>query len=414
MHSTNSALVIVRGLESIKFATCVFFPSFCNGYFYRMHKTIGLFLILAFISCKKVDEPPLTDDEVLAAYLNLPANPFNYANPPLPAHLLQSQSLNIDNTPAHNPVTDDGATLGRVLFYDKNLSKNGTIACASCHKQEFAFEDPNSFSEGFEGFFTKRHSMSIINAKYYAEGKFFWDERAATLEDQVLMPIQDSVEMGLTLTELVARIKSRPFYSILFKRAFNSEEITTEKTALALAQFVRSVVSYRTKYDAARAMVSSQFVPFPSFTEEENRGKQLFMVGEDGMRCLVCHGGETFSSPGIRNNGLEAVSVDLGVGGITQNSYDMGMFKTPSLRSILLRPPYMHDGRFATIEAVVEHYNSGLQPHPNLDHDLTDQATGLPKKFNLSAADKQALVAFLATLTDTELATDEKYSNPFK
>jgi len=379
-----------------------------------MRKLVFLLAAIALFSCKKEVEPTASDNEIIAKYLDLPSSPYNYANLPLPAHLLESQSINIDNTPATNPVTDDGATLGRVLFFDKNLSKNGTVACATCHKQDHGFADPKVFSEGFEGAFTSRHSMGLINAKYYSSARFFWDERAATLEEQVLKPIEDSIEMGLTLAEMKARMASKEFYPILFKRAFGSEEISTEKASLALAQYVRSIVSYRTKYDEARAKAPSQFGYFSDFSEEENRGKDLYGIGPDGMRCLACHGGETFTSSGIRNNGLEEVSVDLGAGGVTGSSADIGEFKAPSMRSIMLRAPYMHDGRFATIEEVIEHYNSGLKAHPNLDHDLVNQATGQPKKFNLSDYDKLALKLFLMTLTDSALVTDPKYSDPFK
>ena len=158
--------------------------------------------------------------------------------------MLISQLLNVDNTPAHNPVTDHGATLGRVLFYEKGLSKNNTISCASCHKQEKAFSDDAIFSEGWEGHETGRHSMGIINGKYYYSGKFFWDERVASLEQQTLMPIQDSVEMGLTLNEMEERLKGLPYYKPLFTSAFGNDEITSEKAAMAMTQFIRSIVSY--------------------------------------------------------------------------------------------------------------------------------------------------------------------------
>jgi cytochrome c peroxidase len=161
-------------------------------------------------------------------------------------------------------------------------------------------------------------------------------------------------------------------------------------------------------------MVQSQFVPFPNFTEQENRGKQLFMIGESGLRCVVCHGGESFTSPGIRNNGLDVTYADAGVGGVTGNANEVALFKAPSLRSILLRPPYMHDGRFATIEEVIDHYSTGIQAHPNLDMELRDFQTGLPKRFDLTEADKEALIAFMATLTDSALVTDPKFSDPFK
>jgi cytochrome c peroxidase len=373
-----------------------------------------LFAVIALISCKKADEPPLTDDKILAESLNLPVQPYNYASPPLPAHLLQSQSLNIINTPANNPITDWGATLGRVLFYDKKLSKNGTVACESCHKQDHGFGDSEQFSEGFEGGRTKRHSMGIINSKYYYEGKFFWDERAASLEDQVLMPFQDSIEMGMTLPEVLDRINNQPFYPILFSRAYGTTEINTDKVAKALAQYVRSIVSYRSKYDEGRALAPTKNAWFSNFSALEMRGKDLFMEEGNGLNCEACHGGESFSSPGIRNNGLDAATTDPGVGGITGLAYDDAMFKAPSLRGITQRSRFMHDGRFASIQEVIEHYNSGVKAHPNLDFILKDPVSGLPIQRDLSEYDKQALVAFLETLADHALTTDPKYSDPFK
>ena len=374
-------------------------------------KILGLIFTFIFVSCKKPDEPRSGLDPV-KEYLNLPASPFNYANQNLPAYMAGTELSSFDNTPAHNPITNHGATLGRVLFYEKALSKSNTIACASCHKQEQGFSDNIALSEGWEGHKTKRHSMALVNAKYYRTGKFFWDERAATLEEQVLMPIQDSVEMGLTLTEMETRLNNLPYYKPLFYNAFGSDEITTEKAALALAQFVRSIVSYQTKYDEGRAQVSTLFEPFPNFTEGENKGKQLFNGFNDVM-CVSCHGTEALVADEGRNNGLDLSTTDLGIGGISGNPSEVSEFKTPSLKNIMLTAPYMHDGRFATIEEVLEHYNSGIENHPTLDPELKNLITGLPRPMNMTAKDKQALIAFLHTLTDSVLVKDQKFSNPF-
>lgn len=375
---------------------------------------IASLIFILTLACKPDVEVPI-EEVVLSRYLKLPSTPYNYANPPLPAHLQNSQTINIDNTPAFNPVTDWGATLGRVLFYDKNLSVNRTISCASCHKQEHGFDDPKQFSEGFAGGFTHRHSMGLINARWYANGHFFWDERALTLEDQVLMPIQDTIEMGLTLAQMQARLKEQEYYPILFKRAFGDEEITQEKAALALAQFVRSIVSYRSKYDEGRPLVNSERDDFPNFTESENRGKFLFLEeGNGGMKCAACHGGESFTGSGLRNNGLDATTTDPGGGAVTGNPNQDATFKAPSLKDIAHKAPYMHDGRFVTLREVIDHYASNVQPHPNLDQTLKDFNTGQPIRMELSEVDKQALLDFLLTLSDTALHTDEKYSNPFK
>lgn len=342
---------------------------------------------------------------------DLPATPFNYARPELPFFYLLPNVANLDNTPSQNPVTDEGATLGRVLFHDKALSRNRSVACASCHRAETGFADPAALSKGFDGAQTGRHSMGITNARYYRSGRFFWDERAQSLEAQVLMPIQDAVEMGLTLDELAARVQAEAYYPPLFRAAFGDDVVTVDRISRALAQFVRGMVSYRSRYDEGRALASSNNQPFPNFTAEENLGKQLYF---DGGRtgCNNCHGGDAFIAPGARNNGLDATTTDAGVGAITGQGRDAGRFKVPSLRNVGLRAPYMHDGRFATIEEVVEHYNSGVKDHPNLDNPL--RRNGQPRRLDFSDVEKRAMVAFLHTLSDEVMARDPKFSDPFQ
>ncbi len=381
--------------------------------------TAGSFTIIA---CNKnsddVGDPvvPVVIDPV-AEVLNLPATPFNYSNQPMPAYLTSPNIAGQLNTPATNPVTDNGATLGRVLFYDKNLSLNNTISCASCHKQASGFSNPVAKSAGFNGGLTGRNSMSIIDAAYYPNGRFFWDQRAATLEDQVLMPIQDLVEMGMTLPQLETKLKGLKYYPVLFARAFNGDStVTTGKIAAALSQFVRSIVSYRSKYDAGRGAFPAAPAPAPNaifanFTAQENRGKEIFLSPQNA--CAACHGSETFTPPQERNNGLDLVTVDRGFGAVTNRPQDEATFKVTTLRNVELTAPYMHDGRFATLEEVVEHYSSGVKNHPNLSNPLR-LPNGNPRNLNLSVADKQALVAFLKTLTDNTIATEVKYSNPFK
>ncbi len=360
------------------------------------------------------------------ALLNLPEVPYDYTSIELPDHLTtnfligasQSAAIDNDNTPADNPVTNEGATLGRVLFYDISLSKNGSISCASCHKQDKGFSDDARLSLGFEGGTTRRHSMSLINAAWYDRGRFFWDERAATLEEQVLEPFQDPVEMGLTLEELINIVASKSYYPPLFESAFGSTEITDDKIAKALAQFVRSIISVNSKYDVARAEANRQIDDFPQFTLSENNGKRLFFLPTEqgGGGCVGCHFTEAFINPdnGTTNNGLDAESTDdLGVFEVFGQPVFLGTFKVPSLKSIALTAPYMHDGRFATLEEVVEHYNSGVQNHPNLAGALRDINTGQPKRLNFTEQEKADLVNFLETLTDEQISIDEKFSNPF-
>lgn len=370
----------------------------------------ALFVLLLAQSCKKDETIVNGEDDALAA-LNLPSQAFNYAMPGLPAFYSMQPTVGADNTPAANPVTNAGATLGRVLFYDKNLSKNRTISCASCHQAAHGFSDPEILSKGFEGGNTGRHSMALANARYYNNGRFFWDERANTLEDQVLRPIQDEVEMGLTLNEAMQRIGAQKYYPLLFKNAFGDEQITADRTSKALAQFVRSMVSYTSKYDLGRAQVNNPNDPFPNFTTQENNGKQLFFAPNIG--CAACHGTDAFVGPGPRNNGLDATTIDRGVG-LTNNDPALdGAFKTTSLKNIALSAPYMHDGRFKTLEEVIEHYNSGVKNHPNLSPPLRLPDNGV-RRLNLNQNQKDALVAFLKTLSDPTMLGDEKFSTPFK
>ena len=364
-------------------------------------------------SCKKNKEVIIEPDPLAA--LNLPSTPFNYANQPLPAFFNAPNITGADNTPAGEPVTDWGATLGRVLFYDKILSINNSISCASCHKQAFGFSDDATFSKGFANGLTGRNSMSLINARYYPNGRFFWDERAATLKIQTLTPVQDHVEMGMNLDTLVARLKIKSHYPVLFQKAFSTQDITSDRIAAALAQFVRSIISYQSKFDVGRAQIlppaNPVQTPYPNFTIQENLGKQLFFGPQTA--CATCHGTETFTAPGPRNNGLENPAVDAGVGGVTLVPAQNGLFKVPSLKNIALTAPFMHDGRFTTLEQVVEHYNSGVQAHPNLAPQLKNP-DGSPKRLNLTANETAALVAFLNTLTDNAIGSDEKFGNPFK
>ncbi|MEQ6124218.1 cytochrome c peroxidase [Pseudotenacibaculum sp. MALMAid0570] len=388
--------------------------------------TLLLVLAISLFACNNDDYVDITtdgditnddgngdtsDDDILAQTLNLPATSFNYANIQMPGHFLDNQLQNEDNTPNNNPITDAGATLGRVLFYDKKLSANNTVSCASCHVQENGFSDPNTLSIGFEGELTGRNSMGLSNAKFYNNGRFFWDERAATLEDQVLMPIQDAVEMGLTLEELVDKVSAEGYYRILFDRAFGDENITSERISLALAQFVRSMVSYESKFDAGMAQVGNPQQNFPNFTPSENLGKNLFFSNR--TRCNDCHDTNAMVGDAPRNNGLDAVLTDLGVGGVTGNNNDRGEFKVGSLRNIELTGPYMHDGRFATLGEVIDHYDDGVQNSQDLDNRLRVGGNQV-RRLNLTPAERQGLIDFLLTLTDTNFITDEKYSDPFR
>ena len=343
-----------------------------------------------------------------AAALNAPTLPttaFRYADAEigLPAHYANPGPVTAaDNTPANNVVTDAGATLGRVLFYDTRLSANDKVACASCHLQSLGFSDTARFSHGFQGGVTGRHAMSLGNARYYTRGKFFWDERAATLEDQALQPIQNSVEMGMTLANLTTKLKLVSYYPALFQAAFGSTDITSDRVGRALAQFVRSMSTYQSKYDVAVAAGN-----FSSFTAQEQLGMQLFMNVPGGVPtvgCDRCHGTAANISDNVHNNGLDEVASDTGAG--------RGRFKAPSLRNIGLRTSFMHNGRFTTLRQVVDFYNANVNAGADLDNRLKNP-DGSPRRLGLSSAQLDAMVAFLNTLTDQTFIADPKFSSPF-
>jgi cytochrome c peroxidase len=379
-----------------------------NGNFTRSYSRDGT---VPFAFYRAVYDPARQNiSSTTSNALGLPSTLFNYAAPSLPASFFVQPILAQDNMPATNVTTDLGATLGRVLFYDKRLSTNQTVSCASCHQREHGFSDPRQFSVGFNGGLTARNAMGLSHARWYQRKHFFWDERANTLEDQVLMPIQNATEMGMTLDALTNRLAAEPFYAELFITAFGTPNVTSERISRALAQFVRSIVSVRSKYDIG---VTNGF---QNFTPQENLGRDIFFGRVGNATCAACHGTDNFV-PGaaLNNNGLEFPYVDRGVGAITGNPAEDGKFKVPSLRNIELTAPYMHDGRFTNLEQVVEFYNSGVVNNPNLSPPLLNPP-GLPpgpRRLNLTAGQKAALVAFLKTLTDPNLATEVKYSDPF-
>jgi cytochrome c peroxidase len=358
----------------------------------------------------------------------LPSTTLDYDHS-FPAHFTTPFVLGSDNTPGDNPTTDAGATLGRVLFWDRRLSQTGTVACGSCHAPATGFSDDAVLSEGFAGDLTRRNSMSLLNVRFYDRGAMFWDERADTLEDQVLRPIQDAAEMGMTLEEVLVRVEGADYYAPLFEDAFGDSEVTVERISFALAQFVRSIASYQSGWDEGVQLVGGEVdQDFPNYTTEQNRGKDLFF-GQ--ARCATCHmpaspltppppGGQPGPTDNLAlwyvnepvNNGLFDDDDD-GYGETTGLTQDAGKFKSPSLRNVSLTAPYMHDGRFASLLEVVEHYDSGVENHPNLDPRLRNPQTNMPQRLNLSAGDRDALVSFLETLEDPTLAEDPRWADPF-
>jgi cytochrome c peroxidase len=300
--------------------------------------------------------------------------------------------------PLDNPLTQEGVELGRRLFFEKKLSINDRQSCASCHEPERAFSDAGKrFSAGAEGAAGTRNAMALFNLAW--KRSFFWDGRATTLRQQVLMPIQNPVEMHQSLDRGIAKLAATTEYQTLFAAAFGSPAITTNRVALALEQFVLTRISCDSKLD--RALQGTE-----QLTVEEKQGFELFMTEYDprrglrGADCFHCHGGPLFQSQGFANNGLDAVFPDAGRGAVTGREWDNGRFAVPSLRNVELTGPYMHDGRFKTLEEVVAHYCSGVKRSANLDPNLAKHPDGgVP----LSWAEQKALVAFLKTLTEESL-----------
>ena len=356
----------------------------------------------------------------------LPSTPYRYAVD-LPAHFSAHAPGGVaaaDNTPARNPVTDAGAALGRVLFYDTRLSANRRVSCGSCHRQAHGFADPRRLSIGFDGRSTRRHAMSLANARYYARGRFFWDERAEDLEAQVLAPIEDPLEMGASLAAVEARLAATSFYPPLFERAFGSPDVTRDRMARALAQFVRALVSYRAPYDDARAAGPAGSPAFLSRLDPAaRRGYHLFATepgpARRGAGCARCHAGDAQISLAPRNIGLDELDGNVDRRDRGDPGAGDGRFKAPSLRNVAVRPPYMHDGRFATLREVVEHYDAEVAPHPFLDMNLLDRrlvVTGGPvRPIRLGLTDEEIadLIAFLETLTDPAFLADPRFSDPF-
>ena len=346
----------------------------------------------------------------------------NYANQSIPSYITK------DNTPATNSITDEGATLGRVLFYDKKLSINNTISCGSCHLQEFAFGDPAQLSTGHNGATTGRHAMRLINVRFADEGKFFWDERASTLEEQTTQPIQDHIEMGFSglngepaMDSLLNKMAELDYYQDLFTFVYGDAQITEQRIQLALAQFIRSIQSFDSKFDIGRAQVVSTNEPFPNFSEQENLGKQLFMTipleGNGGAGCNGCHRAPEFDiAPDSRNNGI------IGVANNPQ-AIDLNNMRSPSLRDLInpngiFNGPFMHNGEQTNLLSIINHYNE-IEVDPqntNLDPRLNGgpiAGSGQGQNLNLTTLEKAALISFLVTLSGTDVYSNPKWSDPF-
>ncbi len=330
-------------------------------------------------------------------------DPTAYVSPPI---------IGIPPLPVfiNNPLTIKGVALGRKLFYDPILSADSTLSCSGCHNINHAFSDTINFSIGIDGMSGKRNAMPLYNLGYSPfDNGFFWDGRATTLEIQALKPIEDPVEMHDLLPNVLNKLSRSDFYPDLFFEAFGVENITNVEVGDALAQFVKSIVSGNSRYDKAAA--GQLFL-----TDQEVMGFELFNA-IDGGDCFHCHGVNAglFTDYQYRNNGLDDVYtytafLDPGYGNVTGDTADYGKFKTPSLRNIELTAPYMHDGRFATLEEVLDHYSEQVKDTPFTDNFMQFASVG---GVQLTPEEKAAIIAFLKTLTDENLRDNPAYQNPF-
>ncbi len=302
--------------------------------------------------------------------------------------------------PANNPLTVEGVALGRKLFYDKILSADNTMSCASCHVQSYGFTDNGKqYSLGIDKMAGTRNAMPLFNLGY--QKKFFWDGGAADLESQVIGPIQNPVEMHADLGNVLHKLNTSTEYPALFHKAFgNTDTITSALLMMAIAQFERTMLSGNSRYDKYVAGTAT-------LTAQELRGMALYENGSKGD-CTHCHTlGGTFSDFEFRNNGVDSIYTDAGRYKITLIAADSGKFKTPSLRNIAVTAPYMHDGRFQTLQQVMDHYNTGFHHGRQLDPVLATQ----PKN-RMTAQDMQDIIAFLNTLTDSSFLNNAGFSKP--
>lgn len=312
--------------------------------------------------------------------------------------------------PADNKLTVAGVQLGRMLFYEKMLSKDGSQACADCHKQQDAFSDIRRFSIGVEKLPGDRQAMAVMNLAWHQNG-LFWDGRAPHVRDQALGPIQNPLEMNETLPNVDTKLSAEKKYTDQFIRAFGDATVNPERVSLALEQFMLSVISNNSKYD--------QYLQgSATLTTEEEHGRVLFFTEYDpfgstkGMECFHCHAGHNFTNDEFMNNGLDtdASMTDEGRKKVTNDPADRGRFKVPSLRNIEFTAPYMHDGRFATLEEVIDHYDHGVKNSSTVEFIL--QYNLQPGGLQKTAQDKADLVAFLKTLTDNDFLTNTAFARP--
>lgn len=393
------------------------------------------FLVVALASCQR-KELVIRDDsnELPASYaefeahLNLPPVAADFERS-LPDYL---KKVGLQVTPTNN----EKATIGRVLFYDKNLSLDRTISCASCHKQNRAFSDTKPVSTGINGLAGTRNAMPLANVASFSAHYnpisgiaplLLWDNRASSIAEQSTLAFINDHEMGMTLEGVVNRIKEQPYYPYLWNQTYGNFDVNSDQVLECLTQFVGAIGAQKSRFDVALEAVNgninfdttitihdiysgggSSFVSgLPGFSTSETHGRDVFIAN-----CSKCHSPiRPFQEVMEACNGLDMTYNDKGKAKLTGKSSDEGVFKAPSLRNIQLTAPYMHDGRFATLEQVVDFYSTGIQPNPNLHPSLLHNGS---THMNLTELEKQELISFLGTLTDYRITTDDRFSDPFK
>jgi len=383
-------------------------------------------ITVLFFSCeteRNVDQYTDEEFDLIRTELDLPKAVSDYELK-LGEHFLEQGAIFPQLTSSSLAIkqqVNNKATLGRVLFYDSNLSKDRNVNCGSCHAADKAFSDSKQFSEGVEGTITKRNSLALgttlsfrisynpLNSSVRST-LFSWDDSAASLEEQISLAFSNENEMNIEDQDIIERLEEKPYYDILFDRAFGDNVKSADRINEAIKEFVNSISSKSTKFDKGleRTPTFSVETDFGNFSDQENLGKLLY-----NNNCASCHTTKhNFTVKTRANNGLDEVYSDKGVGERLNNPGLYGVFKVPFLRNIAVTAPYMHDGRFETLEEVINHYSEGIQSHPNLSDELLKE-NGEANNMNFSKEEKEALVAYLQTLTDHELMSDERFQDPF-
>ena len=314
---------------------------------------------------------------------------------------LFQQKLIAPIVPNNNPLTEEGIALGKKLFFDKILSKNNSQSCASCHNPQKAFTDETRFSDGVDGIFGNRNSMPLFNLAWNFDERFAWDGKELSLERQAFEPVRNPIEMHSKWTEVAKKLQQHPEYPTLFQQAFGTSKIDSTLVTKAIAQFERTLISANSKFD-------QYLLGKVSLTPEEKNGFDVFMDETRGD-CFHCHGSQNnplWTDNKFHNNGLDATFTDVGLGKVTGDPNDNGKFRTPSLRNLIFTAPYMHDGRFNTIEEVINHYSEGLKASSTIDPLMKKVNEGGVK---LSDKDKTDLKAFLLSLSDNDFVNNPNF-----